>query len=183
MGDIRILDVTGYYQYGGGFHFVEQQSWKGTVLLRTDLTFEGIVVDQHVKTNFDRLVYGTLAEYSGTSLIKFANHDLAPCGFWGFATEGNVVLGTWSSYDYFKQTIRGRTKIIFKERSLDQAIIADITSKIQGFKENMDPYSKAIYDDLTQNISATAIELAQGIEQEKDALESEIGSTLKKLEL
>lgn len=89
MKTIKLLTVTGYYQEGDNFDFVEEKSWKGTALLREDLTFEGIVIDNSTIYNFDRLISGTLVEYNGTSLIKFSNHGLCPCSFFGMS---NIIL-------------------------------------------------------------------------------------------
>ena len=103
METIKLLAVTGYYQNGDYYNFVEEKSWRGTALLREDLTFEGIVVDNSATTNFDRLISGTLVEYTGTYLIKFSNHGFCPCSFFGMST-GKEIIGGW--------TVHGRRSFI-----------------------------------------------------------------------
>ena len=119
METIKLLAVTGYYQEGNNLNFVEEKSWKGTVLLREDLTFEGIVADNSATTNFDRLISGTLVEYNGTSLIKFSNHGLCPCSFFGMST-GKEIIGGWAVHDYLFTHDAGRSKIIFTEIPMDE---------------------------------------------------------------
>ncbi len=45
MEKIRLLQVHGYYNEEDSFEFTEEKSWSGHVILREDLTFEGIVND------------------------------------------------------------------------------------------------------------------------------------------
>lgn len=182
MENIKLLAVTGYYQDGNNFNFVEKKSWKGTALLREDLTFEGIVVDNSATGNFDRLISGTLVEYNGTSLIKFSNHGLCPCSFFGMST-GKEIIGGWAVNDYLFPHDAGRFKIIFTEIPMDESMVADITSRIEVFKEEMDSFSEELYDSLIENMSLTVEDFIHKMEENKDSIEREIGSTLKKLEL
>lgn len=182
METIKLLAVTGYYQEGNNFNFVEEKSWRGTVLLREDLTFEGIVADNSATSNFDRLISGTLVEYNGTSLIKFSNHGLCPCSFFGMST-GKEIIGGWAVYNYMFNYDAGRSKIIFTEIPMDESMVADITSRIEAFKEEMDSFSEELYDSLIENMSLTVEDFIHNMEENKDSIEREIGSTLKKLEL
>ena len=181
METIKLLAVTGYYQEGNNFNFVEEKSWKGTALLREDLTFEGIVVDNSATSNFDRLISGTLVEYNGTSLIKFSNHGLCPCSFFGMST-GKEIIGGWAVHDYLF-THAGRSKIIFTEIPMDESTVADINSRIEAFKAEMDSFSEELYDSLIENMSLTVEDFIHNMEANRDNIEREIGSTLKKLEL
>ena len=183
METIKLLAVTGYYQEGNNFNFVEEKSWRGTALLREDLTFEGIVADNSATSNFDRLISGTLVEYNGTSLIKFSNHGLCPCSFFGMST-GKEIIGCWALHDYlFTPHDAGRSKIIFTEIPMDESTVADITSRIEAFKEEMDSFSEDLYNFLIENMSLTVEDFIYNMEENKDNIEREIGSTLKKLEL
>ncbi len=183
MEIIKLLAVTGYYQQGNNFNFIEEKSWRGTALLRKDLTFEGIVVDNSATSNFDSLISGTLVEYSGTSLIKFFNHGLCPYSFFGMST-GKELIGSWAVYDYVHLLIRnaGRSKIIFTEIPMDESTVVDITSRIEAFKEEMDSSSKRLYNSLIENMDHTVEDFIHNMEANKDSIEREIGSTLKKLE-
>lgn len=181
METIKLLAVTGYYQEGNNFNFVEEKSWRGTALLREDLTFEGIVVDNSATSNFDRLISGTLVEYNGTSLIKFSNHGLCPCSFFGMST-GKEIIGGWAVHDYLSTYDAGRSKIIFTEIPMNESTVVEITSKIEVFKEKMDSFSEAIYNSLIENMSLTVEDFIHNMEVNRDSIEREIGSTLKKME-
>lgn len=181
METIKLLAVTGYYQEGNNFNFVEEKSWRGTALLREDLTFEGIVVDNSATSNFDRLISGTLIEYNGTSLIKFSNHGLCPCSFFGMST-GKEIIGGWAVHDYLSTYDAGRSKIIFTEIPMNESTVVEITSKIEVFKEKMDSFSEAIYNSLIENMSLTVEDFIHNMEVNRDSIEREIGSTLKKME-
>jgi hypothetical protein len=181
MKTIKLLAVTGYYQEGDNFDFVEGKSWKGTVLLREDLTFEGIVIDNSSTSNFDRLISGTLVEYNGTSLIKFSNHGLCPCSFFGMS-NGKEIIGNWAVHDHLFTHDAGRCKIIFSEIPMDESTVEDITSRIEVFKEEMDSFSEYLYKSLIENMSLTVENFIQNMEENKDNIEREIGCTLKKLE-
>lgn len=180
MKTIKLLAVTGYYQEGNNFDFVEEKSWKGTALLREDLTFEGIVIDNSATSNFDRLISGTLVEYNGTSLIKFSNHGLCPCSFFGMF-NGKEIIGGWAVHDYLSTYDAGRSKIIFTEIPMGESTVADITSRIEAFKEGMDSFSEELYNSLIENMSLTVEGFIQNMEENKDNIEREIGCTLKKL--
>ena len=181
MKTIKLLAVTGYYQEGNNFDFVEEKSWKGTALLREDLTFEGIVVDNSATSNFDRLISGTLVEYNGTSLIKFSNHGLLPCSFFGMS-NGKEIIGNWAVHSYLSTYDAGRSKIIFTEIPMDESTVTDITSRIEAFKEEMDSFSERLYNSLIEHMSLTIEVFIQNLEENKLNIESEIGCTLKKLE-
>lgn len=181
MEIIKLLAVTGYYQEGNNLNFVEEKSWRGTALLRQDLTFEGIVVDNSATSNFDCLISGTLVEYNGTSLIKFSNHGPCPCSFFGMST-GKEIIGGWAVHDYMSTYDAGRSKIIFTEIPIDESTVEDITSKIEVFKEEMDSFSEELYNSLIENMSLTVEDFIHNMEENKDDIEREIGSTLKKLE-
>lgn len=182
MEIIKLLVVTGYYQEGNNFNFVEEKSWRGTALLREDLTFEGIVTDNSATSDFDRLISGTLVEYNGTSLIKFSNHGLCPCSFFVMST-GKEIIGSWAVHDYIFTHDAGRSKIIFTEIPIDESMVADITFRIEAFKEEMDSFSEELYDSLIDNMSLTVEDFIHNMEENKDSIEKEIGNTLKKLEL
>lgn len=180
MKTIKLLAVSGFYQKGNKFDFVEEKSWKGTVLLREDLTFEGIVIDNSA-TNFDRLISGTLVEYNGTFLIKFSNHGLCPCIFSGMS-NGKEIIGSWAVRDYRFTIDVGRCKIIFTVIPMDESTVEDIISRIEAFKEEMDSFSDELYNSLIENMSRTVEGFIQNMEENKDNIEREIGCTLKKLE-
>lgn len=182
METIKLLAVTGYYQNGDYYNFVEEKSWRGTALLREDLTFEGIVVDNSATTNFDRLISGTLVEYTGTYLIKFSNHGFCPCSFFGMST-GKEIIGGWTVHGYSATRDAGRSKIIFTEIPMDESIVADITSRIEAFKEKMDFFSEKLYDDFIENMSPIVEHFILIMEANREKLERAIGGTLKKMEL
>ena len=181
MKTIKLLTVTGYYQEGDNFDFVEEKSWKGKALLREDLTFEGIVIDNSAIYNFDRLISGTLVEYNGTSLIKFSNHGLCPCSFFGIS-NGKEIIDSWAVHGYYNTYDVGRCKIIFTEFPMDEFTVADITSRIEAFKEEMDSFSEDLYNSHIENLNLTVESFIQNMEENKDGIEREIGCTLKKLE-
>lgn len=183
MDNVKILGVTGYYQEGNNFEFVEGKSWKGEVILREDLTFEGIVIDQYSDiTTDDRFISGTLVEYNGASLMKFSNHGLCPCSFFGMST-GKEIIGSWAVHDYVFTVDKGRCKIIFTELPEDDSTVSDILRKIETFKSNMDEFSKELYNSLIENMSATVENFLDNMEQSKEKIEKEIGYPLKKLEI
>lgn len=182
MQNIKLLEVTGYYQEGDNFNFVEEKSWRGKVVLREDLTFEGIVVDNSTHNDFDRLLSGTLVEYNGTSLMKFSNHDLCPCSFFGMS-NGKEILGSWAVHDYFGTYDAGRCKIIFAEIPAEEGVVSDILQRIEKFKSEMDSYSSELYDLLIENMNLTVEGFIKNMNENKDEIEREIGCTLKKLEI
>jgi len=182
MQNIKLLEVTGYYQEGDNFNFVEEKSWRGKVILREDLTFEGIVVDNSTHNDFDRLLSGTLVEYNGTSLMKFSNHDLCPCSFFGMS-NGKDILGSWAVHNYFGAYTAGRCKIIFAEIPAEESVVSDILQRIENFKAEMDSYSSELYDSLIENMNLTVEGFIKNMNENKDEIEREIGCTLKKLEI
>lgn len=182
MQNIKLLEVTGYYQEGDNFNFVEEKSWRGKVILREDLTFEGIVVDNSPHNDFDHLLSGTLVEYNGTSLMKFSNCGLCPCSFFGMS-NGKEILGAWAVNDYFFTYDAGRCKIIFTQIPTEEKVVSDISQRIEKFKTEMDSYSKDIYKSLIENMSLTVEGFIQNINEDKDEIEEELGCTLKKLEI
>ena len=182
MKNIKLLEVTGYYQEENTFNFVEEKSWKGTVILREDLTFEGIVVDNLVDNNFDRLVSGTLVDYNGASFIKFSNHGLCPCSFFGMST-GKEVIGSWAVHSRFFVNDAGRCKMVFKEIPMYDAIIENIEQRIESFKSEMDSVSSELYESLIENMNCTVKEFIQNMNANRANIEKEIGYPLKKLEL
>ena len=58
-----------------------------------------------------------------------------------------------------------------------------ITSRIEAFKSEMDSFSEELYDSLIENMSLTVEDFIHNMEANRDNIEREIGSTLKKLEL
>lgn len=182
MKNIKLLKVTGYYQEGNNFNFVEEKSWRGKVILREDLTFEGIVMDNSTQYNFDRYLYGTLVEYNGTSLMKFSNHGLCPCSFFGMS-NGKEILGTWAFHDYIATSTAGRCKIIFEEIPEDEGVIGEISEKIDKFKAEMDCFSKKLYQSFVDNMTLTVEKFIKNMNENKAEIEKEIGCTLKKLEI
>lgn len=181
MKDIRLLEVKGYYNKVNMFEFTEEQSWKGHVILREDLTFEGIVVDEYANaTTEDRLISGTLVDYNGVSLVKFYNHGFFPCAFYGMS-NGKEIFGNWEVYNYINKM--GRCKIIFKEIPAEEEIVESIMSKIEKFKEDMDEYSEEMYNVLIENMSSTVEQFLRNLEADKENVKAELGFNVKKLEL
>lgn len=181
MKAIKLLAVTGYYQEGNNFDFVEQKSWKGTALLREDLTFEGIVFDNSATNNFDRLISGTLVEHNGAFLIKFSNHGLCPCSFFGMS-NGKEIIGNWAVHDFLSTYDAGRCKIVFAEIPMDKSTVTDISSRMEVFKKEMGPFSEDLYNYLIENMSLTVENFIQHLKENKSSIEREFGFTLKKLE-
>ena len=181
MEIIKLLAVKGYYQEGNSWTFVEEKSWTGTAILRKDLTFEGIVVDYSKTTSLDRLISGTLADYNGTSLVKFSNHDLCPCSFVAMST-GKENFGGWSTHDYFNIKSRGRCKIVFTEIPMDEIVIKDITSRIETFKAEMDVFSRDLYRTFIENVDETVAKFISNIEEHRNSYEKLIGKPLRKME-
>lgn len=183
MKNIKLLEIKGYYNKVNLFEFTEEQSWKGHVILREDLTFEGIVVDEYSNvTTEDRFLSGTLVDYNGTSLMKFSNHNLCPCSFFGMS-NGKEIFGTWAVHDYYSARDMGRCKIVFKEIPLVEEMIQSIESKIESFKDEMDDYSTRLYDSLIENMPITVQEFLKNLEESKEEVEAELGFSVKKLEL
>lgn len=181
MEKLRVLKVHGYFNYEDSFDFKEENSWTGHVILREDLTFEGIVNDKSSEDK-DRLISGTLVEYNGASLMKFTNGGFCPCSFYGMST-GKAILGTWTAHDYIFTSVQGRCKIIFTEIPLEEKLISDLESKMNSFKSEMDDYSKELYNSLIENMSLTVNNFIINMDTNRDMLEIEIGSPLQKLEL
>ena len=121
MEKLRVLKVHGYYNEDISFDFIEEKSWTGHVILREDLTFEGIVNDKGYE-NKDKLISGTLVEYNVVSLMKFSNGGFCPYSFFGMST-GKAILGTYAIHDYMFTSNCGRCKIIFTEAFFAQRII------------------------------------------------------------
>ena len=182
MENIKLLEITGYYQVGEGYDFVDEKSWKGKVILREDLTFEWIVVDNFSDNDFDRLVSGTLVEYNGTSLMKFSNHNMCPLSFFG-VSNGKEIVGTYAVHDYHSTYDNGRCKIIFAEIPVEEDIVSDILQKVEEFKKEMDTFSKDIYESLIDNIELTVQDFIENMNKYRVEIEKEVGFTQKKLEI
>lgn len=181
MQNLRLLKVEGYYNYEKSFDFSVSDSWIGYVILREDLTFEGIVNDKGSEDT-DRLISGTLAQYNGASLMKFTNGGFCPCSFYGMST-GKEILGTWALHDTHFVTEQGRCKIIFSEASVEDSFMTDLESRINSFKADMSNYTQNLYDSLIENMNCTVQQFLQNLEIDRENIEAEIGTTLKKLEL
>ena len=178
----RLLEVKGYYQEGNNFNFVEEKSWKGKVILREDLTFEGVVADKCSKHTDNILISGTLVEYNGASLIKFTNHGYRPCSFFGMST-GKEIIGGWAVHDFRFTKDMGRCKIIFAEVPMDKNEMSEILQKIEDFKSGMDGFSTKIYNSLVANMQLTVKQFIDNMNENRENIEKEIGFPLQKLEL
>ena len=66
---------------------------------------------------------------------------------------------------------------------MDESIVADITSRIEAFKEKMDFFSEKLYDDFIENMSPIVEHFILIMEANREKLERAIGGTLKKMEL
>ena len=80
----QLLEIKGYYSMNNKNEFIELNSWTGHILLKNDLSFEGIVVN--AGTNDDRLIVGTVVNYQGITFIKLNSSDEIPYGFYAFLT-------------------------------------------------------------------------------------------------
>lgn len=98
-------------------------------------------------------------------------------------STGKEIIGSWAVHDYMFTHDAGRSKIIFTEIPIDESMVADITFRIEAFKEEMDSFSEELYDSLIDNMSLTVEDFIHNMEENKDSIEKEIGNTLKKLEL
>lgn len=179
MYKFKVLKVQGYTNHDNSFDFATKDSWNGYVILRKDLTFEGIVNDTNSETK-DRLISGTLAQYNGASFMKFGNDGMCPCSFSG-ASIGNIVLGTWSSTDLCSSTYVGKCKLIFEEVSVDDTTINNLEKRIKSFKLDMDCFSKRLYDSFVDNISSTVKYFLQNLDLSRRSIEYELGASLQKL--
>lgn len=177
----KLLKIKGYYNRKVPFDFDEQNSWEGHVILREDLTFEGIVND-YSSQDKDRLIFGTLVDYNGTSLMKFTNGGFCPCSFFGVST-GKEVLGYWSSTDSDSTIYQGKSKIIFEELPMDDSLVTDLKERIESFKSEISIFNYKIYNSFTKNIDLTVKQFFQDLETNRKNLEIEVGAPLRKLEL
>ena len=98
-------------------------------------------------------------------------------------STGKEIIGGWAVHDYLFTHDAGRSKIIFTEIPMDESTVADINSRIEAFKAEMDSFSEELYDSLIENMSLTVEDFIHNMEANRDNIEREIGSTLKKLEL
>ena len=183
MENIKLLEIKGYYNKVNMFEFSEEQSWNGHVILREDLTFEGIVVDEYSNvTTENRLIYGTLVDYNGASLMKFSKINICPCSFFGMS-NGKEIFGTWAIHNYYSARDMGRCKIVFKEIPLVEEMVQSIESKIDMFKEEMDDYAIWLYLSFIEKMPITVQEFLKNLEECKKEVEAELGFSIKKLEL
>ena len=151
-------------------------SCEGTIILRGDSTFEGIVTTG----GEDSLITGSLVDL-GAVFIKFSKPGILPYSFYGHSV-GVSVIGKWTSHDSFSAHDEGTGEIIFKEIPLEDVVVKDISERIEGFKKDMDRFSAEMYEDYVKCMDATVKELVANINLNKASIEKEIGEPLKNLE-
>lgn len=162
----KILKVTSFVNV----------SCEGTIILREDSTFEGIVTTG----GEDSVITGVLVDM-GATLMKFSKPGTFPCSFCGYST-GVSVIGKWTSHDSFSAHDAGTGKIIFKEIPLEEESLKDVSQRVERFKKDMDRFSAEMYENYVKCMDATVKELVTNINFNKESIEKEIGAPLKKLE-
>ena len=151
-------------------------SCEGTIILREDSKFEGIVISG----GEDSFLTGALVDM-GATLMKFSKPGTFPCSFCGYST-GVSVIGKWTSHDSFSAQDAGTGEIIFTEIPLEDAVVKDISERIERFKKDMDRFSSEMYENYVKCMDATVKEFVANINLNKESIEKEIGEPLKNLE-
>lgn len=162
----KILKVTSFVKV----------SCEGTIILREDSTFEGIVTTG----GEDSLITGTLVDL-GAAFMKFSKPGILPYSFYGHSV-GVSVIGKWTSHDSFSAHDAGTGEIIFKEIPLEEESLKDVSQRVERFKKDMDRFSAEMYENYVKCMDATIKELVANINRNKESIEKEIGAPLKKLE-
>ena len=83
----QLLEIKGYYSMNNKNEFIELNSWTGHILLKNDLSFEGIVVN--AGTNDDRLIVGTVVNVKEEKIVIETSADQVRIEFAKWAISSN----------------------------------------------------------------------------------------------
>lgn len=174
---IRLLEIKVYYRDEKGYNFFEEKSYDGKVILREDLKFEGVLVDNI--NHEDHLVTGTLMEGNGAYLMVLAkNASNWPYIFQGIST-GKEVFGKWNIQKPFSRYNAGKCKIVFEGDAPDSEVVSDLCQRRDEIKSLMSSFNSDIYDGFIKYMDFLVSEFMKG---EAIEIEKELGKPLKKLD-
>lgn len=175
---IRLLEMKVYYRDEKGYNFFEEKSYDGKVILREDLKFEGVLVDNI--NHEDHLVTGSLMEGNGAYLMVLAkNVSKWPYIFQGIST-GKEVFGEWDVQKPFSRYKAGKCKIVFEGDAPDPEVVSDLCKRRDEIKSLMSSFNSDIYDGFIKYMDFLVSEFMKG---EAIEIEKELGKTLKKLDV
>lgn len=174
----QLLEIKGYYSMNNRNEFTDLNSWTGHILLKDDLSFEGIVVD--AGTNDDRLIAGTLVDYQGISLLKLNSLGYDPCAFYGFS-DGEQIIGMFEAITPFGTFSCGKCKILLATSQKDKDFESQLEERLETFKHQMGGFNNHLYSRLVENIQETSDNFLQNLEEGREEIERQENIKIKKL--
>lgn len=160
----NILEVKGYYDLKN-----DVISCSGLVMLRDDLTFEGIV--RSGLTNEEKIVIGYLPHLIGMQLIALDSCN-NPLTFNG-VSNGREIYGYWSEFIEEQPYDRGDSRIEFKELGFSLSAIYEITNKITAILSEMNNRNFTFYRSVIDSMERMAGACIESIENNKDDIQKQ----------
>ena len=160
----NILEVKGYYN-------LEDKiiTCKGSVILREDLTFEGIV--KSGLTNEEKIVLGYLPHLIGMQLIaidSFSN----PLTFNG-VSNGSDLYGYWSEFVGDESIDKGDCRIEFTELGFSLSTIYEITKKIDDILSKMNNRNFTFYRSVIDSMERMAGAFIESVTSNSENIEKQ----------
>lgn len=138
MSNIKILEITKYYQ--------QEECWRGEIVLREDLSFEGIsVVNDSDVDEIDYILCGYLCDSESTAFVIIQIDN----GEWEFFYENHEseeILNQLHEPIYYEMHKNDETLLIFKQIETNETVVNDIIEKIEKLKLQMNSQTKRIYN-------------------------------------
>ena len=172
----QLLEIKGYYSKNNRNEFTDLNSWTGHILLKDDLSFEGIVVD--AGSNDDRLIAGTLVDYQGISLLKLNLLGYDPYAFYGFS-DGEQIIGMFEAITHFGTVPCGKCKILLAASQKDKDFEIQLEERLETFKAQMGGFNNHLYNNL--NIQETSDNFLQNLEEGREEIERQENIKIRKL--
>ena len=160
----NVLEVKGYYDSENNVI-----SCSGLVMLREDLTFEGIV--KSGITNEEKIVLGYLPHLLGMQLIALDSFN-NPLTFNG-VSNGREIYGYWSEFVEDESIDKGDCRIEFTELGFSLPTIYEIAQKVGDILLKMNNRNFTFYRSVIDSTDRMAGAFIESIEKNKDDIQKQ----------
>ena len=172
----QILDIKGYREENDSMQFKEKNSWKGSILVDENLSFEGIVYDESDETK--SYVAGTLGELNGIALRKFRQGPFADAEAYYGMSDGKMICGVYGTENYlFGVGEMENFEIHLNLTEYNESQILALEEQCRDFKRNMNGVQYEMLMFLNDTLGETSEDIVS------DTKENHWGFEPKKLEL
>ena len=160
----NILEVKGYYDLENNVI-----SCSGLVMLRKDLTFEGIV--KSGITNEEKIVLGYLPHLIGMQLIALDSFN-NPLTFNG-VSNGREIYGYWSEFVGDESIDKGDCRIEFKELGFSISAIYEIEKKSDDILSKMNNRNFTFYRSVIDSMERMAGAFIESVTSNSENIEKQ----------